>query len=102
MDIKNEINIQADAFSRMPLGVQNEYIKFYTNDGGTVNYKILLVAHYKEKINLQKFKIINKGRYELSNEFNDQGNYKRTTYRVNKGLYTFDKNEKLVNSYTSN
>lgn len=102
VDILNEINIQADAFSRIPNGVQNEYIKFHTNYNGTVNYKMLLVAHYNETINLKEFKRINKGRYELSNEFNDQDNYKRTTFRVNKGLYTFDENGKLVNSYTSN
>lgn len=102
MDIINEINIQADAFSRIPYGVQNEYIKFHMTDEGTVNYKMLLVAHYKVKINLQEFKAINNGRYKLSNEFNDQDGYKRTTYRVNNGLYTFDENGKLVNTYTSN
>ena len=101
-DILNEINIQADAFSRIPNGVRNEYIKFHTNSDGTVNYKMLMVAHYNEKINLREFKNINKGRYELSSEFNNQDNYTRTTFRVNNGLYTFDEKGKLVNSYTSN
>lgn len=101
-DILNEINIQADAFSRTPKGVLNEYIKFHTNINGTVNYKMLLVAHYNEEVNLDEFKKINKGRYELSNEFNDLDNYKRTTFRANKGLYSFNENGKLVNSYTSN
>jgi hypothetical protein len=63
---------------------------------------MLLVAHYDEILNLKDFKKINKGRYELSNEFNDEENNKRTTFRVNKGLYTFDENGKLLNSYTSN
>lgn len=102
MDILQELNTQADAFANIPNGVQNEYIKFHTNDNGTVNYKMLLVAHYNETMNLNEFKMINKGRYELSNEFNNQDNYKRTTFRVNKGLYTFDQNGKLINSYTSN
>lgn len=101
-DILRELNAQADAFANTPNGVRNEYIKFHTNDSGTINYKMLIVAHYNKTMNLKEFKMINKGRYELSNEFNDQDNYKRTTYRVNKGLYTFDENGKLINSYTSN
>jgi hypothetical protein len=101
-DILKELNTQADAFSNTPNGVKNEYIKFHTNDSGTVNYKMLLVAHYNQKMNLNEFKLINKGRYELSNEFSDQDNYKRTTFRVNKGLYTFNEKGKLINSYTSN
>lgn len=101
-DILEELNIQADAFANTPNGVLNEYLKFHTNNNGTVNYKMLLLAHYNKTINLNEFKMINKGRYELSNEFNDQDNYKRTTFRVNKGLYTFDENGQLVNSYTSN
>jgi hypothetical protein len=100
--ILKELNTQADAFSSTPNGVKNEYIKFHTNDSGTVNYKMLLVAHYNQKMNLNEFKLINKGRYELSNEFSNQDNYKRTTFRVNKGLYTFNEKGKLINSYTSN
>ncbi|WP_412983937.1 hypothetical protein [Pontimicrobium sp. IMCC45349] len=101
-DILKELNAQADAFASIPNGVYNEYIKFHTNDSGIVNYKMLFVAHYNKTMNLDEFKLINKGRYELSNEFNDQNNYKRTTYRVNKGLYTFDEKGQLINSYTSN
>jgi hypothetical protein len=101
-DIFKELNAQADAFANTPDGVRNEYMKFHTNDSGIVNYKMLLVAHYNQIMNIAEFKLINKGRYELSNEFNDQDNYKRTTFRVNKGLYTFDEKGKLINSYTSN
>jgi hypothetical protein len=101
-DILKELNAQADAFANTPEGVRNEYIKFHTNNSGVVNYKMLLVAHYNETMNIDEFKLINKGRCELSNEFNDKDNYKRTTFRVNKGLYTFDEKGKLINSYTSN
>jgi hypothetical protein len=85
--ILNEINIQAEAFANVP--------------GGTINFKMLIVAHYNQKITLNKFKLINSGRYELASEFNDDDNYKRTTYRLNKTLYTFDENGNLVNTYTS-
>lgn len=101
-DILKELNTQANAFANTPDGVMNEYIKFHTNDSGIVNYKMLLAAHYNQTMNIDEFKLINKGRYQLSNEFNDQDNYKRSTYRVNKGLYTFDEKGKLINSYTSN
>jgi hypothetical protein len=102
IDILKELNAQADAFANTPNGVNNEYIKFHTNEIGIVNYKMLMVAHYNQTMNINEFKLINNGRYELVNEFNDQNNYKRTTYRVNKGLYTFDEKGKLENSYISN
>ena len=95
--ILNEINVQADAYSRIP---KNEYIEFHRNKEGMINYKMLLVAHFNEKINLTEFKEINFGRYEFIDEFNDVSGYIRTTYRINKVLFTFDKNGKLVNSYT--
>tara|TARA_B100000953_G_scaffold283958_1_gene263354 strand:- start:93 stop:1016 length:924 start_codon:yes stop_codon:yes gene_type:complete len=100
--ILNEINKQADAFSNVPNGYQNEYIPLHTNPDGTINFKMLLVTHYTKDITLKEFKELNHGRYELSNEFNDKDNYKRTTYRLNNTLYTFDENGKFVNSYSSN
>ena len=60
-----------------------------------------MVAHYNEKINIDEFKKINPGRYELINEFTAENGYKNTTYKVNKTLYTFDENGNLNNSYTS-
>ncbi len=99
--IINEINVQAEAFSRVPIDGFKKYIKFHTNKDGTINYKMLLVAHYGEKITLNQFKVINNGRYNLSTEYNDADGNKRTTYSLNKGLYTFNENGKLINSYTS-
>ncbi|MEX1014186.1 MAG: hypothetical protein WDZ80_03435 [Candidatus Paceibacterota bacterium] len=99
--IINEINIQAEAFANVPGGNQNEYIPLHRSPDGTINFKMLMVAHYNQKITLDEFKLINRGRYELANEFNDNDNYKRTTYRLNKTLYTFDEKGNLVNTYTS-
>jgi len=99
--VLNEVNIQADAFSNVPNGYQNEYIPLHKNPDGTINFKMLLVTHYTKDIKLSEFKEINHGRYELSNEFNDKDNYKRTTYRLNNTLYTFDENGDFVNSYSS-
>jgi len=99
--IINEINIQADAFSRLPNGNLNEYIKFHKTDFGNINYKMILIAHYNEKIELEDFKKLNYGRYKLTDEFTDKNGYKRTTYKLNKTLCTFDENGILVNTYTT-
>lgn len=99
--ILNEINVQADAYARTPDAAGNEYTNFHRTLGGVVNYKMLLVAHYNEKINLSEFKEVNYGRYEIVDEFNESGGYKRTTYKVNEALFTFNETGELVNSYTS-
>lgn len=100
-DIINEINIQADAFSRIPQGNYNEYLEFHRTRFNNVNYKMLLVAHYNEKIDIDEFKKINNGRYELLTDFISENGYKNTTYKVNKTLFSFDESGKFVNAYTS-
>lgn len=99
--IINEINIQADAFANTPNAWRNEYIKFHTSPYGNVNFKMLLVAHYNEKVSKQEFLTINYGRYELVDEFNTNDSYKRTTYKVNNTFYTFSENGELINSYST-
>ena len=99
--IINEINVQADAFARTPNGFRNEYIKFHTSPYNNVNFKMLLVAHYGEKISKKEFLTINYGRYELVDEYNSKDNYKRTTYKVNKTFYTFSADGELIDSYSS-
>ena len=99
--IINEINIQADAFARTPNGFRNEYIKFHKSPYNNVNFKMLLVAHYGEKISKKEFLTINYGRYELVDEYNSKDNYKRTTYKVNKTFYTFSAGGELIDSYSS-
>jgi len=99
--IKNEINVQAEAYSRTPHGGRNEYAKFHVNEDGLINFKMLLVAHYDEVIDLLEFKKINLGRYEVLSDFNTPEGYKRTTYKVNKALFTFDTDGKLISSYTT-
>jgi len=98
--ILNEINIQADAYSRTPEASGNDYIKFHQSTEGTINFKMLMVAHYDELIKLREFKEINHGRYILLDEFKE-GNYKRTTYQVNGAYFTFGEDGSLVNTYTT-
>jgi hypothetical protein len=70
-------------------------------DKGTINFKMLLVAHYNTPMTLKEFKEVNHGRYELSDEFNSPDGYKRTTYKLNKTLYTFSEKGVLINSFTT-
>lgn len=100
-EIKREINIQAEAFACKVIdGGQNEYIKYHTPSGmWIVNFKMLAVAHYGDKITLSEFKRINKGRYIFKNEYNGNDGYKRTTYKINKCLVTFNENGELENTY---
>ncbi len=100
--IINEINVQADAYSRTPDCMLNEFIELHKSEEGTINFKMLLVAHYKEKINLEEFKSINYGRYVLVSDFSNSDEKKSTTYKVNKTLFTFSEKGELINSYTAN
>ena len=98
--IIDEINIQADAFASVPSAYSNEYIGFHYTKQGNVNFKMILIAHYNDKVNIDEFKKINFGRYELIKEYTEN-NYKRTTYLVNKTLCTFDEAGKLLDTYTT-
>lgn len=100
--IIEEINIQADAYANTPQGFANEYINSYSTLEGTVNFKMLMVAHYNDSMTLNEFKQVNYGRYILTSEFNNENGYKRTTYKLMKTLYTFSEDGKLVNTYLTN
>lgn len=100
--IINEINVQADAFVNIPGGLTNDFIDLHRTNEGTINFKMLLVSHYKHIITLEEFKEINHGRYEIASDFSDDKNNKITTYRINKTLISFSENGKLINCYTSN
>lgn len=44
----NEINIQAHAYYNLPGGVRNQFLEEFKNTDGSYNYKMLLVAKYKD------------------------------------------------------
>ena len=84
--IIDEINIQADAFAKVPHGFDNEYIGLHTTEFGTVNFINLLLSHCYYQISLEEFLIINHGRYkkidyliyqvdELDYYFQDDGEF---------------------------
>ncbi|MBU0474793.1 MAG: hypothetical protein KKF62_11585 [Bacteroidetes bacterium] len=98
----NEINIQADAWGRMPVSLnKDKIIDLFRSPEGTVNYKLLQVVYNNEKITLDEFKLINYGRYELISNFSSANGYKETTYRVDNTFYSFSKNGNFLNSYSS-
>lgn len=63
--IFNEINLQADSFASTPQAYSNEYLKEHITEFGNVDFVMLLVCHYGQKINLSEFKNINYGRYNI-------------------------------------
>jgi len=87
-NITREINQQAESYANIPNGMKNEFIKLHTNEYGNINFRMLMVCHYKDKISSIDFEKINFGRfkartstsgnklYELGRftyEFSDQG-----------------------------
>lgn len=97
-----EMNVQAEAWAKTPNCMQNEFIELHKNENGVINFKMLLVAHYNEKITLDEFKEINHGRYELISDFSNSENKKMTTYKVGKTLFSFTEDGKFISSYTAN
>ncbi len=45
--IFNEINIQAEAFYKLPSGMQNQFLPEFANADGSYNFKMLLVTKYE-------------------------------------------------------
>ncbi len=53
----NEINTQADAWSKVPFAINNEFLSLHETQYGTTNYVMLLVCHYNYEISFDDFVI---------------------------------------------
>ena len=89
----NEINTQAEAWANVPDANDNPYIKYFRTKEGNVNFKMLMVARYKEPMSEKEFLILNHGRYT-------KDSHKKNTYVVNNTTYTFSSNGKLISAKT--
>lgn len=87
---KREINIQCEAWSRIPHAFGNKFINFHRTENGGANLHMLLVCHYGIQINLNQFDEINHGRYRIDNNTDDQS---LITIVMGKFRYYFDKLE---------
>lgn len=66
--IYGEVNIQSESLANTPSGYKNEFIPFHRGEFNTVNFLMLLVCHYNQKINETQFVNYNYGRYvQLNN-----------------------------------
>lgn len=90
ISIQEEINTQCDALFRMPEVIDNPFISLHEMIDGWVNYFMLLVTHYSEPINIEKFLIVNHGRYK-------KDAVQINTYTIGKFSYEFDEKGNLVN-----
>lgn len=90
--VLNEVNVQASAFSGVPKSFQNEFIPLHKDASGLVNYHMLLVSHYGQKITLPEFLTINHGRHE---KLLHQPNEDVSVYRLGKFNYIFGQDGSL-------
>lgn len=88
--IIDEINLQADAWAETPQAMKNEFIILHETDWGTINFAMLLVSHYNHGLTTWEFKKINYGRFK---------ELQTNKYRLNKFIYEFSEEGKLVNSF---
>lgn len=62
--IFDEVNMQFEALVNTPDGFSNEYIELHREPKyNTINFLMLLVCHYEQSIDLDNFRVFNKGRY---------------------------------------
>jgi hypothetical protein len=90
--IFNEVNTQSEALANTPSGYRNEYTSLHKGEFNTVNFLMLLVCHYGQRINEFAFLQLNHGRYEL-----EKDDYFKV-YRLGSFLHYFDKMGVLIKS----
>lgn len=90
--IFDEVNLQFEALANTPEGVKNKFIDLHREKYGTINFFMLIVCHYGQKVNLEQFETINKGRFKVVSSSNENieirslGNF----------FYEFDENGILM------
>ena len=92
---KREINIQCEAWSRIPEAFGNQFINLHRTENGGSNLHMILVCHYGYLINLAQFDEINHGRYQIRNdELSDV-----IILHMGKFIYYFDKVDEFLLSF---
>lgn len=93
---KREINIQCEAWSRIPDALGNQFVYLHRTENGGVNLRMILVCHYDYQINYPQFQEINNGRFvrEL-----DDPELDLMIIRMGKFRYYFDKKSEHLMSF---
>lgn len=92
---KREINIQSEAWSRIPKAFGNEFINLHRTENGGSNLHMILVCHYGYPINLAQFDEINHGRYQI--DYDELSNV--IIIHMGKFIYYFDKVDESLLSF---
>lgn len=92
---KREINIQCEAWSRIPEAFGNKFINLHRTENGGSNLHMILVCHYGYLINLAQFDEINHGRYHISSD--ETSNV--ITIQMGTFIYYFDKFDESLLSF---
>jgi len=91
--IFDEVNLQFEALANIPEGLNNKFIPLHKNKYGTIDLFMLIVCHYGQRVNLDQFETLNKGRYvkiislSQNTKIRSMGNFK----------YEFDESGILIN-----
>lgn len=88
--VKRMINIQSECLTNTPEGFHNKFAEKHRGHLNTINFRMLLVCHYKHPIGVDEFEFITKGQ---STQVQAEGT-KRFWYK--KFLISFDKVGSLV------
>ena len=89
-NIFGEVNLQSDAYVSTPYAYDNKFIKHHITEFGNVDFFMLLVCHYEQKISLSEFKEINFGRFSFLGMKNGNSHYSKGNF-----VYEFN-NESLI------
>ncbi|MDQ0064172.1 hypothetical protein [Chryseobacterium lathyri] len=94
---KREINIQCEAWSRIPNTFGNQFINLHRTENGGANLHMLLVCHYGYRINFTQFHEINHNRFTIEKDDPDLnimviklGNFRYYFEKETENLLYFD------------
>jgi len=90
--IFNEVNIQSEAYANTPSGYKNEFIHLHRGEFNTINFLMLMVCHYNQKITEYQFENYNYGRYKKI----DNSTPEIKIYLLGEFIYFFDVDGSLL------
>lgn len=82
--MNKEINLQSEAWGKVPYAARNEFASLHTNDIGSINFYMIMVCHYNQDITEEEFVQINFGRYHWDKSWRGAGrkyNYGRFSFQ---------------------
>lgn len=88
--VKRMLNIQSECMTKTPEGFNNSLVEKHRGYLGTINFRMLLVCHYKHPIGIEEFQFITKGQSTQVAAVGDP------RFWYNNFLISFDGNGNLI------